>query len=401
MTNLLHQILAPIGTLAALATLPGAIELSLVTSGAARRRSAAPPGDLSNFSLAVVVPAHNEEILIGRCVASLLKSAAGVPRCSVVVIADNCTDATELKAQLAGARVLVRHNAEERGKGHALRFAFDKLMADGFDAFLVVDADSMVSDNLIPAMASALLNGAHAAQSRYRVAPPLDSTSKRLMDVALLAFNVLRPKGRDGWGLSAGILGNGFAVSRQTLLEVPYSANSIVEDLEYHLLLIDSGKRVQFVDTAVVYGDMPTDDGAQVSQRSRWEGGRARVALTWIPKLAARLLHGKRLVAEPLLELLTLPLAYLAVLALVLEVLPLPLFRWYGACVIALLAAHVAFAIKVGGNARESVAALAGAPAYVFWKLARLRSIIGSARPGTQWLRTARASDLTGEKPHV
>lgn len=410
MMEFVRQILLPVGGIATAVTLPGALELLLVTSGAFRKRPGSPATEaVASLSLAVVVPAHNEEALIGRCVSSLRASATNLPtnrgtnlpKCSVVVVADNCSDATAAKARLAGARVLVRQNPQERGKGYALRFAFDKLMADGFDAFLIVDADSMVSDNLVPEILSALANGADAVQTRYRVAQPLDSESKRLMDVALVAFNVLRPKGRNGWGLSAGILGNGFALSRQTLLDVPYSADSIVEDLEYHLLLVHARKAVRFVDAATVYGDMPTDQGARVTQRARWEGGRVRVALTWIPRLVSGLVRGKLFVAEPLLEILTLPLAYFATLALILLALPLPVFRWYGACLITLVAVHIVSSVTLGGNARQSFLALGTAPAYVIWKLTRMSTIIRSARKGTQWLRTGRSNDITEEVPHV
>jgi cellulose synthase/poly-beta-1,6-N-acetylglucosamine synthase-like glycosyltransferase len=400
----IRQALIPVGGAAALVSLPGVIELLLVTSGAVRRRSLPDSTRLPEYSLAVIVPAHNEQALIGRCVESLLQSAsscADAPRCSVVVVADNCTDATAERARQAGARVLVRNDLRLRGKGYALRYAFDTLMPESFDAFLVVDADSIVTPNLIPEIVRGLLAGADAVQARYRVTRPLDTDSKRLMDVALLAFTVLRPRGRDGWGLSAGILGNGFALSRDTLAAVPYSADSIVEDLEYHLLLVDAKRRVRFADAATVYGDMPTDSQAQVSQRARWEGGRARVAALWIPKLISRILHGNLFVIEPLIELLTLPLAYLALVALLLCALPIHLFRFYGLFVIALLAVHVFSSIALGGDIRESLRGLASAPAYIFWKLARIGDIIRSARPETQWVRTARTAETKEKVPHV
>jgi cellulose synthase/poly-beta-1,6-N-acetylglucosamine synthase-like glycosyltransferase len=396
--DLLQGILLPAGAAATLATLPGAIELMLVTGGALVGRSLPDASAIENFSLAVIIPAHNEEVLIGRCVASLFASAKNGPRCTVVVVADNCTDSTAEKARQAGARVLVRRNELLRGKGYALRFALDLLSAEGYDGFLIVDADSAVSPNLVPEIARGLLAGADAMQARYRVMPPLDSERKRLMDVAFLAINVLRPKGRDGWGLSAGILGNGFALSHATLQAVPYSADSIVEDLEYHLLLVDAGKTVRFANAATVYGDIPNDEAAQLTQRARWEGGRARVAGMWIPKLAAKVLRGKFLVAEPLLELLTLPLAYMALISLALCAFPISAFRDYGIFLLALLLAHVATAVGLSGNVRASAMALVSAPAYVFWKLTRMAAIVKSSRPGAQWTRTPRAGD---GKPEV
>jgi hypothetical protein len=170
-----------------------------------------------------------------------------------------------------------------------------------------------------------------------------------------------------------------------------------VEDLEYHLLLVDAGKTVRFANAATVYGDIPNDEAAQLTQRARWEGGRARVAGMWIPKLAAQVLRGKFLVAEPLLELLTLPLAYLALISLALCAFPVAAFRDYGIFLLALLLAHVATAVGLSGNVRASAMALVSAPAYVFWKLTRMAAIVKSSRPGAQWTRTPRAGDGKAE----
>jgi cellulose synthase/poly-beta-1,6-N-acetylglucosamine synthase-like glycosyltransferase len=401
MSGTLQQVLFPVAVLAAAVSLPSAAELLLVTSGAMRRRSKIEPRDAEHFGLAVIVPAHNEADLIGRCVANLLDASVDFKNCSVVVVADNCSDTTAALAQMAGARILVRDNVAQRGKGYALRFAFDTLMKEGFDGFLIIDADSVVSSGLIADVIHGLVNGSDALQARYRVAAPSETRRKQLMDVALLAFNVLRPRGRFGWGLSAGILGNGFALSRQTLLDVPYSAESIVEDLEYHLLLVSAGKSVQFIDTATVYGDMPDDEAAQASQRARWEGGRARVASSWVPKLGLLLMRGKWKVFEPLLELLTLPLAYLTPISLLLCLLPFAGFRIYGLLLFGLLVTHIVAAISLGGNVLDCYIALASAPAYVFWKLGKIGSILRSSRAKTQWLRTARANEAKREGPDV
>src|SRR5690606_226067 len=64
----------------------------------------------------VVVPAHNEERLITRCVRSLQRAAKRYPgQVEVLVVADNCTDATAADARTAGATVLERVNPGLRG----------------------------------------------------------------------------------------------------------------------------------------------------------------------------------------------------------------------------------------------------------------------------------------------
>ena len=185
-----------------------------------------------NCRLAVIIPAHNEEILITRAMTSVAAAAATcATRPDIVVIADNCTDQTAAQATKAGARVLVRTNTLERGKGYALQMAFENLIAEGYEAFLVIDADSFISKNLINEVAARLNDGAAAVQCRYQVSNHSASVRTRLMDVAFLAFNVLRPRGRCGWGISCGIMGNGFGVRVETLKSITYDASSIVEDL--------------------------------------------------------------------------------------------------------------------------------------------------------------------------
>ena len=118
-----------------------------------------------------VIPAHDEASGIARCVESL-RLAATAQTAEVVVIADNCTDQTGAVARSAGARVIERNDPAHRGKGYALEFAFRRLIAEGADAFLVVDADSRVAPNFIAEMAAALEAGAGAVQCRYLVANP-------------------------------------------------------------------------------------------------------------------------------------------------------------------------------------------------------------------------------------
>src|SRR5262249_22466160 len=147
-----------------------------------------------------------------------------------------------------GAIVLERNDLSARGKGYALAHAFQRLMSEPWDAFLVVDADTLVSTNLIDECAELIEGGAEAVQARYLVRNPDDGPRTRLLNVALLACNHIRPKGRDRLGLSCGLYGNGFALNRSCLEQIPYHAFSIVEDLEYHLRLVLNGVSVRYAE---------------------------------------------------------------------------------------------------------------------------------------------------------
>jgi cellulose synthase/poly-beta-1,6-N-acetylglucosamine synthase-like glycosyltransferase len=386
-------VLSLLGFAAMLTTLPGSLELLLLTVGAARAKRRSAEGAVRDLRLAVVIPAHNEAALIGRCVASVRASAgATAGYCEIVVVADNSTDETAAIAHASGARVLIRRNDRLRGKGYALRFAFDQLLGEGVEAFLIVDADSVLSANTVSEVRRTLAGGAVAAQCRYRISNHDASIRTRLMDLAFLAFNVMRPKGRSGLGLSVGILGNGFAVRGETLTKVPWDASSIVEDLEYHLRLVEAGERVDFIDEATVYGETPAGGGGARVQRSRWEGGRLRMAREWAPRLVGEVARGKWRLTEPLLDLLLLPLGYHTLLLLLAAImLPHPL-RECALAALLLVAVHVIWAASLGARLWRNMVTLAAAPFYVLWKITTLVSVILSSRRNAGWARTARDS---------
>ena len=386
--------LALVGAVAAILTLPGSIELSMLTFAGMLRQRVRRPQAAQNGQIAIgiVVPAHNESENIARAVRSLLKADRRGIGLTVVVVADNCSDNTAEVAAQAGARVLVRFNDKERGKGYALDYAFRELIQEDFDAFIVVDADSEVSGNFLTAIGHAFRGGADAAQCRYLVRNSGDSVRTRLMNVALFGFNVLRPRGRDRLGLSAGIYGNGFALSADTLRRVPYTAASVVEDLEYHLALVRAGMRVQFVDSAAVYGDMPAAGAGVKTQRARWEGGRFRMMAEKIPALTGEILRGRIRLAEPALDLLLLPLAFHVSLLLVALLAPAPL-REIALAGLSAVVLHLFAAILVGGGTTKDVAVLAAAPLYIVWKILLIPKLFATSRSGAAWVRTERAKE--------
>jgi hypothetical protein len=381
-------------------TLPGTVELALLTLGALLpRRRPAPPAGGASLRLAVVVPAHDEQETIAACVASLRACRGAQVDTQIVVVADNCTDATAARAQQAGARVLVRHDPERRGKGYALDFAFSQLLTEPVDAVLVVDADTSASPELLHEVRGWLAGGADAVQVRYGVRNPDASHRTRLLHVALLAFNYLRPRGRHRLGLSAGLLGNGFALRREVVERVPYAARSVVEDLEYHLELIKAGYRVRFAEGAEVRADMPAQGAGVGTQRARWEGGRLRQAIDWAPRLAAAVLRGRLRLLEPLLDLALLPLAFHVVLLVVALTLPVPWVRTAAAAALAVVGLHVMAAVGLGGGGGRDLLALATAPLYVLWKLVQLPRVARAARRNAEWVRTQRAPANGGSDP--
>ena len=95
--------------------------------------------------VSVVIPAHNEEKYIQRCLQSILRSAAMCDNVCVemIVICNRCTDQTAYLANLEGARVLHDEHrciAKTRNTG---------IFAAMGDVIITIDADNQMTEGTI------------------------------------------------------------------------------------------------------------------------------------------------------------------------------------------------------------------------------------------------------------
>jgi cellulose synthase/poly-beta-1,6-N-acetylglucosamine synthase-like glycosyltransferase len=390
--GLAHDVYIVLGSLLVVATAPLLIELLLITLAAMtplRKRSSALTLP-SLGRLVILVPSHNEELNIARCVESLAASAGGTK--DILVIAHNCADSTAERARATGAPVSVLNNPDLPGKGNALehgfRMAFQEL---GADAVLVVDADSTVSANLVTCVRQRL-EQTQVLQCRYECRSAPNNPNSRLRALAFFCMNVVRPTGRQHLHLSSGIFGNGFALRREVIEQVPYSAHSIVEDLEFHLSLLAAGIHCDFVEEARVFAEVPAAGRGATTQSARWEGGRLRMLRCHGPSLLLQVLRGRLRLLEPLLDLAGLPLATEVVGLLLLLLLPVHALRLYAVAGMAILALHLLFAVYSGPDPSADLRALSQSPVYVIAKIGMLPAILRMTRSRAAWVRTSRAS---------
>lgn len=371
--------------------------LALLALLARRGVPAAPPDTRPHFD--VVVPAHDEEPVVAATVRSLLALDYPRERFRVFVVADNCSDRTAELAAEAGAQVLVRRDSERRGKGYALAFGFERVLADGLAAaVVVVDADTLVSPNLLTAFAARLARGEQALQAEYGVRNADASWRTRLLRLAFALFHDVRSLARERLGLSCGLRGNGMAFTPAVLRAVPHDAFSIVEDLEYGLRLGRAGYRVAYVGEAKVLGEMAPGEGASRSQRRRWEGGRFQIAREQVPGLLAQALRERSQVLLDLaLDLLVPPLTYVALAvalglaacaaAFLLGARPVLAPVLWGLAALGLLT-YILRGVILAGLGLRGLLDLLWAPVYIGWKLVLMLS-----RPAHQrgeWVRTER-----------
>ncbi len=363
-----------------------------------------PKAASTRFTFDFVIPAHNESAGIAETVKSV--SAVDYPTelRRVIVVADNCTDDTAARAREAGATVLERTDAEKRGKGYALAHAFERSLSDSFaaDAVVVVDADTVVSANLLSAFAARLEAGEVAAQAHYGVRNPNASWRTRLMCIALAMFHQVRSNARERWRVSTGLRGNGMCFRTSLLRDVPHDAFSLVEDLEYGIRLGRRGSRVAYAAEAFVLGEMVSGEKASRSQRSRWEDGRAQIARTYgWPLIRDGLRARSALLLDLSMDVLVPPLSRVAgaVVAGLVASTALLGFTEHGAVALSMYSLG-ASGLGLYGFAGwlHSKTGLRGlldlglAPAYVAWKVLLVLQRPKVKKPD-EWVRTTREGE--------
>lgn len=368
------------GVLLLVAGLPAAAAALylLALALASFRRLPAPPAPAVWPRLAVLVPAHDEEQLIERCVASLLRQSYPRDRYRVIVIADNCADGTARLAAGAGAEVMPRRDEERLGKGYALRWAMDRLLGDPPDGVIVVDADSVADRDLLTHLGAALAAGADVAQAEYLVLADDASTRGRLVGAAFLLFHRVRLGGRAALGLPASLVGNGMLFSRHLLQTVPWNAFTGVEDLEYTLDLRLAGFRPLFVGAARLEGPVPHGYRGMRGQRLRWEGGRWHVVRARLLPLLRHAVRRDPRVLDAAVDLAVPPLGLLAMgtlagsavtaAAVVLRLATAwSLSPWLLA--VAALTAFVGLGLIAAGAPASTWLALLESPRFLAWKV--------------------------------
>jgi exopolysaccharide biosynthesis WecB/TagA/CpsF family protein len=402
LSDLIALLLASAGTVTA------AFAVYLVTLALASlfRQDASPGVADPTHRLVVLVPAHDEELSIERTVASLLGQDYPPDLWRVVVIADNCTDRTAERAAASGASVMVREEPDNRGKGQALHWAIESLLTagTGFDAVVVVDADSVVDRRFLRELENQLRLGHQVVQADYTLRTEPDRPRTNIVAAGFLLFHRVRFGGRRRLGMPANLVGNGMLFSREMLIAHGWSAFSGVEDLEFSIDLRLAGVAPRFAPEAHVEGSAAASRGGAFRQRLRWEGGRFHVMRSRLGLLLSEIVVKRDLrLLDIAIDLATPPLALLVMitgagLALSTAVVRLGLAATWAMLPWAVALAGIAAFVVIGlisARAPRSVwVALALAPLFVADKFAAYLRLTRGFDP-QRWDR----SDRRGEAP--
>ncbi len=362
-----------------------------------------PIGAPPSTRLAVLIPAHDESGQIAACVRSLCAQVYPRGLYEIAVVADNCTDDTAAIAAEAGADlILTREDPAARGKGQALRWGMDRLLArePAPAAIVIVDADAVAEPGLLAGLARRFEAGAPVVQGEYLVCG--DGTMRNeLRAAAFLLINRVRPAGRAALGLSAHLMGAATLLGRELVQARPWNAFTSTEDVEYGLGLQVAGIRIAFAGDAPLRTPPAPNTRAAASQELRWDGGWAHLTRTWVPQLIRKALRERRpellgvawdLAVPPMGFLAAISIAGLAAGGALVAAAALPgwaLVAWIVAALAVPL--YVLVGLRAGHAPGSAYRALALAPSLIMVKMMRARRVLTFR--GDTWVRTERAAE--------
>jgi biofilm PGA synthesis N-glycosyltransferase PgaC len=336
----------------------------------------------------LLIPAYNEELVIGTCVHAAL--AVDYPSLEILVLDDGSTDQTARVATAAAGdpRVTVVRDPVNRGKAERLNLGFESA---GHELVAVIDADTHLEADALKFLVAridrspriAAVAGSPHVTNRTNLRAAL-----QIVEAASIVGLIRRTQAVAGSvGVVAGVLG---LFRRDAVLEVGgYDGRMATEDIDLSWRLLIAGWHTTFEPHALVGMQVPTTLGALWKQRCRWARGQGEV----LNRHFAEVARWRRRWLWPLgfeaLASLLWALAFGVTIAVVAAALALPSGKAFGdvgiawgVAVAVVATLQAVFALAIGARYdRLALTALLVAPLYtvVFWMLNALAAMRAEA----------------------
>lgn len=237
--------------------------------------------------LTVFIAAHNEEAVIGHCIEALLKTNYPHDRLCIIPVNDRSTDNTRAVCEQWAERYpgLVRpfHRGGGRaGKPAALMDAIRQ--APESEVYAIFDADYLPAPGLLKQIVAPLFDP-QVGVTMGRVVP--QNTEKnlltRLLDMERSAGYQCDQQFRQNSGLLPQFGGTVGAIKVHALEAVGgFREDVLAEDTDLTFRMLEKGWRVQYVNTAECYEEVPETWAVRVRQLHRWAKGHNQVMFRYL-----------------------------------------------------------------------------------------------------------------------
>ncbi len=231
--------------------------------------------------VSIMVPAHNEGIVIVRTVEALLNFNYPKDHYEIIVINDNSTDnSKELLAEIQATtseqllKVINTDNVTGgKGKSNALNIGFKEARGE---FIAIYDADNTPEPNALRYLVGELVNDQEygAAIGKFRTRNRHVNLLTRFVNIETLSFQWMAQAGRFQLFKLCTIPGTNFIVRRTILEEIGgWDEKALAEDTEISFRIYMMGYKIKFQPKAVTWEQEPQTLPVWFKQRTRWVKG--------------------------------------------------------------------------------------------------------------------------------
>jgi len=237
--------------------------------------------------VSVMVPAHNESIVIRKTVLALLNFDYPRDKYEIIVINDNSSDNSAevlsgIQAKYPDRKLIVLNTDNKlggKGKSNALNIALS--VASG-TVIAIYDADNTPAPNALRILVENLMadDKLGAVIGKFRTRNRNASLLTRFVNIETLAYQCMNQAGRFFFFKLCTIPGTNFVIRRSIINQMGgWDTKALSEDTEISFRIYRMGYYIKFMPLAVTWEQEPQKLKQWFKQRTRWAKGNIYVLL--------------------------------------------------------------------------------------------------------------------------
>jgi cellulose synthase/poly-beta-1,6-N-acetylglucosamine synthase-like glycosyltransferase len=239
-------------------------------------------GELPTIS--IIIPAKNEEKVIGRCLDAFLKLDYPKEKIEIIIVEDGSRDKTaqicrEYARRYSGL-IKFLHKPTSDGKPSALNFGLKHAKGEIIGVF---DADSVPAPDILKKVALYFNNSrVIALQGRNLSINADENMLTKLISYEDVVRYEAYIRGKEALGLFVPLTGSCYFIRRNVLLDVGgWDDNCLSEDAELAAKLLEKGIKIKYAPDVKCWQENPSNLRNMYKQRKRWFRGTMEVALKY------------------------------------------------------------------------------------------------------------------------
>ncbi len=227
----------------------------------------------------ILIPAHNEELVIRRTVESMCRLVYPRDRLKIMVINDGSKDRTrEIILELAAQddRVVlfdVPQGQGGKGKSRALNLGIRQVDSE---IIAIYDADNTPEPDALRYLVAQLIlhPDLGAVLGKFRTVNKNATLLTRFINIETLGFQSMLQAGRWQMHHIATLPGTNFVMRSALIAELGgWDEEALTEDSELSIRIYEHGFRIKYIPYAVTFEQEPQEWAVWIRQRMRWVRG--------------------------------------------------------------------------------------------------------------------------------